>query len=269
MTEKLNAILDLYADSLQRQLGDDLIGIYLTGSIALGGYHENKSDMDFTTLVRKPLPGNALPLIKNVHRDVRNRYPQSKLEGHYITMHELGKNPEEIEPVVTYHDGKLEKGYRGINMVTWFTLKKYGVTVWGLPVKELALDVTENNLLSYVSENVNSYWARWLLDTKKLFSPKGIYALTDKSIEWGVLGISRMVYTLSEKDVTSKDKVVTYALEHTPRNHHKILNEAHCIRTGNNRREYQSSLKRRKDMIEFMEYMIRTCNRLSARQQQG
>ena len=244
-------------------LSNDLIGIYLTGSIALGGYHDGKSDIDFTVVMKQQLDEQQISKLKTIHREILKKYPKNLFEGHYITPDVLGKTINEKEPIVSYHDGKTVKDYHGINIVTWFTLKKYGVSVYGFLLKDLHFEAPEEELLKYVINNVNSYWKHWLIRASIIFSIRGIYALTALSIEWCVSGLSRMFYTLSEKDIASKDQALGYALRHAPQQYERIIKEAQYIRTGRGQKQYRSRIKRRKDMIQFMGYMIRECNELN------
>ena len=49
------AILDRIAEAYAQALGDNLVGIYVHGSIAFGCYNPHKSDIDLIVVVRTPL----------------------------------------------------------------------------------------------------------------------------------------------------------------------------------------------------------------------
>ncbi|MEA4831307.1 hypothetical protein SDC9_70337 [bioreactor metagenome] len=262
MQENLQLALTEFSKETQRLFGDELVGIYLTGSIALGSYHYRKSDIDFTVLVRSPLSDDYFKHLEDLHKELVVAFPHQKFEGHYISNNDLGKQPNEIQPVFTIHDAKLSKSHHDINSVTWFTLKNYGITVWGTPASELDLNISTEDLSKYVIENLNSYWSYWLFSTKKPLSIKWLYALHHSSIEWGVMGVCRMFYTLFEQDVASKDNATKYTLSHVPDKYKRILREAIYIRTGQGKRQYYSPLIRMYDMINFLEYMIHECNRI-------
>ena len=53
--EELAEYLDELIDRVRRVLGDELLGVYLMGSAALGGYVHGRSDVDVTVVVRAPL----------------------------------------------------------------------------------------------------------------------------------------------------------------------------------------------------------------------
>lgn len=262
MVDNLQFALNDFSNKLQKLFGDELIGIYLTGSIALGSYHYRKSDIDFTVLVKSPLSDDYFKPLEDLHKELFIAFPHQKFEGHYISNSDLGKQPNEIQPIFTIHDGTLSKSHHDINTITWFSLKKYGITVWGYPASELSLYVSTKELSTYVIENLNSYWVYWLFNTKKILSPKWFYALHHATIEWGVMGVCRMFYTLSEQDVASKDNATKYVLSHVPDKYKRILREAIYIRTGQGKRQYYSPLIRMYDMINFMAYMINECNRI-------
>ena len=262
MTDDLQVALEAFSNRIRRVFNDELIGIYLTGSVALGSYHDGKSDVDFTVLVESPLSDEYFKPLTDVHEELALVFPRVKFEGHYVSKDDLGRQPEEIEPVFAIHDNKLSRSHHDINTVTWFTLKKHGITVWGFPSNELDLSISSEELSAYVIGNVNSYWAKWLSDTKAPFSVKWFAARQSGAVEWGIMGICRMFYTLSEHDVLSKDNAARYALTRVPDRYKRILKEAISIRTGQGERQYDSPLVRMSDMIEFMEYMIHECNGL-------
>lgn len=102
----------------------------------------------------------------------------------------------------------------------------------------------------------------WNNRIRMLFSLNGLSALFSESIEWGVLGISRLYYTFMENDIASKDKAGEYALSCTLPMYTRIIKEALRVRRGTGHRNYLSVLKRRRDAIRYIDYMIQECNRV-------
>lgn len=263
MDNDLREIMEYYVSGLLEIFQGLVEGVYLTGSIALGAYHKGKSDIDFTTVLSRKLQVNEMKDILSLHKRIESLYPKLVMEGHYVTADVLGKLPSEIEPVPVYYEGALNPmSYEGINLVTWFTLKKYGVTLYGMPSSHLDFDVDINLLKKKMHENLNTYWVNWNNRTRKLLSLNGLSALCHESIEWGVLGISRLYYTFMENDIASKNKAGEYALSCTPPTYTRIIKEALRVRKGTVKRNYFSVLKRRRDAIRYIDYMIQECNRI-------
>jgi len=71
LTSTLERILDEYAQELKYLFGDELLGVYLTGSIALGGYHDRKSDIDFTVLIQNKLAASQTASLKTIHDTIK------------------------------------------------------------------------------------------------------------------------------------------------------------------------------------------------------
>jgi predicted nucleotidyltransferase len=68
------------ADRLDGVLGDDLLGVYLVGSLALGGYEPGRSDVDIAALVRGALsPQRKRAVVEAVGHDALP-CPARKLE---------------------------------------------------------------------------------------------------------------------------------------------------------------------------------------------
>ena len=258
----LKHISEQVTNSVQPVLKTNLIGIYLTGSAVLGDWHYGKSDMDLTVVVNDALSKKEIASMEEQIKKWEAQNPSVKFEIQYVPFAILGKNLEEVEPILSYQDRKHSMSYSGFHAVTWYTLKKHGIVLCGRPVDQLNLKTAEDELLAYVYNNVNTYWTTWTASAARMFSTKGILSFTDWAVEWCVCGLSRMYYTLQEKDITSKSGAVEYMLNKSPYEYQKILKEAQAIRSGNGQKEqklYSSRWDRRKDMIKYMNYVIHLC----------
>lgn len=255
MPRCLDDLLSKYKVYMLEFFKEDLIGVYLTGSIVFGEFYEGKSDIDCTVILKSPLDINKLYIVEKIHQEISAQYKNIPLESQYITLDDIGKNETTAQPCYAYHDNKLSLGNYA-NEVTWYTLKKYSITITGVPADTLDISTSILDVKSYVKNNVNSYWRYWLNAARAPFSPKRICALTNWAIEWCVCGITRMYYTMMEGDITSKGKAVEYGLICLPESTHKILKEALRIRNGGKTKLYDSRYIRRKDMIGYMDYLI-------------
>lgn len=259
MTDKLQKMLAQYRRGVEELFSTSLTGIYVTGSIVLKGFHEGKSDVDCTVLLEDAPTPKQLAALQKIHRCLQKQYRDMPLECQYILRREIGKTERAAAPFYAYHDGKLSLGKFNANAVTWFTLARYGLTLSGVAATELNNPVSPEDLRAYVHENVATYWKSWWGRAKKPFSRMSAFALTDRAVEWGVCGISRMYFTLKESDIASKDSAAEYALLHLPAWTHPIVNEALRIRRGEGGARYASRFRRKKDMLQYLLYMIELC----------
>lgn len=105
--------------------------------------------------------------------------------------------------------------------------------------------------------NLNSYWKSWIQRFSRLISIHScLMYFSTKHIEWGVLGITRLFYTFHMKQVTSKVGAGEYALLVVPSKWHKIIYESMNYRRGIKKSLYESRIKRKLDVIDYMKFML-------------
>jgi len=264
LPKEVEVVVDHYLQVLNAKLPDLVESFYISGSIALNDYHPGKSDIDFVCLINRDLKFSEMKIIERIHKKIRSKHPKQLLEGSYVTQKQLGKLDGDMGPVI-YFDGKKirhddKSGNAGI--VAWFMLKKYGITIIGKPPEHYIPYINIDDLVSYVQLNANTYWAEWTEMASKSFSVDGMSTLFGRKVEWGVLGIARLYYTMHEGDIVSKYKAGKYVLGNVPPNFSRILKEALRIRKGESKSYYNSPFKRRKDTLLFMRYMIRQFNEI-------
>ncbi|QSX05631.1 hypothetical protein JYG23_13305 [Sedimentibacter sp. zth1] len=106
------------------------------------------------------------------------------------------KIPYILKPLLYEYESNLKKyfgnkifGVYLYNSVTWWTLKYNGIPINSPNVKW-------DNIVETMNYNLNSYWK------KKLYE-KDIF-LSDEWIEFAVLTLCRILYTLDNKSITTK-----------------------------------------------------------------
>ncbi|MBK9925821.1 MAG: DUF4111 domain-containing protein [Anaerolineales bacterium] len=254
--EPIHPILENYAVLTNKELPDLISGFYIVGSIALDGFNEQFSDIDFVTVLHRKANQVDLEKLAEIHKTIEKNFPKWKLSGSYLQTHDLGRFENEIEPHPYYHDGKLhEKGYFEINSITWWTLKNHGIAVTGQDPAELPFTIDWNLLISRMKKNLNSYWLGW---TKRIDS--FFILLSDWGIQWAVLGVLRQYYTFRENSIVTKTKAAEYALTCLPTRWHPLIQEAIDIREGKKRSQYRSKIVRMIDAAKFLKYIIQTSN---------
>ena len=254
LPQSLLSVVKQFSERLMAALPDHLIGFYLIGSAAMDGYHEERSDIDFVAVVKSPPTADEISQLAALHKKLKASFPKKVVEGLYVPADRLGNSEKRA---LTYYNGILSYSFAGVNAVTWFTLKKHGVTISGMPADALPFIFPHRLLVEYVRENVNTYWVKWLHGARRLPSKRGLAAFTKESAQWGVLGISRMYYTLREHDVTSKEDAGRYVLDLIPAQHKPVVQDAIYLRLGKG--TSLNPAARRKAMLCFMAYMIDQC----------
>lgn len=233
-------LVDRYTERIDRAAPGLLQGLYLVGSVALDDFHDEVSDVDFVAVAADPDP----ELLRQVHEGL------TKFDGLYVTFEELRTSPAELADGYYQLEGELRRGKEGRSPVEWTVLHRYGVTVRGPEPAELQVHVDPAELREWVHGNANTYWRQFVDDPNDL--------IFDAGVAWGVLGISRLHYSMVTGDITSKSGAAHHALAAFPE-HRPIIEEALRHRTSPIARPENPDLARQAAAIAFMEAAIAAC----------
>lgn len=236
--------------------------IYLYGSVALGGYIEGSSDIDFIAILGEPLSENDVQSISLAHQQIEDRFPQRDVMGTYLLKSDIGKSQNEISNLLTYYNKEIHtNGYGAdINPITWWTIKHYNLQVYGSTVA-LDYEIGVKSLLTYVIDNLNSYWIGWIERLEEQLKIAHEVELNmnskqfDQVVEWCTLGMLRQLYTLKEHDIKSKVEAGYYGLSIVPEQWHGLIYEAINIKRLLPERYYHANETRLSDLIALLRYI--------------
>lgn len=91
--QDINDILVEYADGAKNILGNNLIGIYLSGSLAYGDFVPGRSDIDLQAVTGKLLTEKELASIERLHKNLEKKNPAwaKRIECSYVPMKIIGE----------------------------------------------------------------------------------------------------------------------------------------------------------------------------------
>lgn len=263
ISKSIKQVLDSYLHLLEAKLPNILDAFYIYGSISLGAFTDGLSDIDFIAVLKKKLTATDIATLKLVHQEIQKHYPKMSLDGIYAMKEDLESlKYEDTCPV--FREGELQ-GFTKFNKdsIDAFQLKKYGIVIKEPDLDSLNYTVDWKALLSGMHENLNTYWQDWKRSCEKFPSIRylGLF-FSLRLIEWGVLGVSRLYYTFMERDIISKMGAGEFALRTVPERWHKIINESMRLRNRNPKSLYTSRIARRKDALQYMDFIIQESNKL-------
>jgi hypothetical protein len=254
--EPIRPAVQHYLTLVNQQLPELLKSFYIEGSIALDGFNEDFSDIDFIASLNRPATHAEIETLRSIHQAIEKRYPQRKMAGSYVQARALERGDHHISLNPHYHDGVLRlHGHFELNSVEGWILKNHGIAVVGPTPQDLPFSIDWEALIKTMRHNLNSYWGKW---TKR---PDHIMVLlADWGIQWAVLGVLRQFYSFRENAITTKVKAGEYALTCLPERWHPLIREALHIRAGTKGSAYAFRIARTVEAIQFLKFIIRTCN---------
>ena len=236
-------ILDEIINKSKEILDKNLIGIYLHGSMAMGCFNPDKSDIDLIIVIEDDM-SDAQKLVLMRHIVLLNRQaPRKGLEISvvkkkyckpfvYPTPFELHFSPAHLQWFQDAPQDYVEK-MKGedIDLAAHFTIiREYGVVLWGEKIEEVFAPVPRENYLDSICADVENAADVILEDPVYIilnlcrvlaFVKDGLYLSKEKGGQWGmerlpseyhsVITQALQCYT-SEKDmVIEKENAVFFA----------------------------------------------------------
>lgn len=260
--EKVDEVLNAYFNMLEAKLPNFLEAYYIYGSISLGAFDYGFSDIDFIAVVNRRIDEEDLKSLKEIHKAIKKMFSKTDLMGLYVNPRDLQLHNRNEKSCPCFIDGAF-KGLQKFehNSIDAYQLKKYGITIKGQGIEFLNYSVDWDILITNMRANLNTYWVNWKNSCEKLPSVKHFGSFVSlRMLEWGVLGVTRLYYTFKEREITSKLGAGEYALKTVPHRWHRIIKEAMRLRKNHKNSYYKSIFKRRRDALDYMDYIIQSCN---------
>jgi predicted nucleotidyltransferase len=202
---ELNELLRRFVVRVETILGGDLLGIYLTGSFALGR-GDAASDCDFLVAVEHALSGEQEQELRRLHDEVLGwpGYWASNLEGSYAPKPDLETLAALGRPWLYVDRGHREMEWSphcNTEDVRW-VLRERSPTLAGMRPREFACEVPPELLQNAMRPQIERFlddlltWASFDLSWTQRYA---------------VESTSRMLYTLENGAVVSKPDALDWA----------------------------------------------------------
>ncbi len=248
----LNALLEEFVSQARASLGDDLIGLYLVGSFALGGYDED-SDVDFLCVTRDELTSAQETAIRAMHAQLyESPIPWvQRLEGSYISAVGLRLPSDGRALLYLDHFDRAFKWSDHCNkaVVRW-TLYRYGIALYG-PAANTLLEPVMPDALRLETHDTLRRWLEYIQTDPRSLETREAQA-------YAVLTHCRMLYTLVEGAVASKPVAVRWALEHLDSSWSGLIERSWADRPNSSLKiNLPANLEDVRPTLEFVEYANR------------
>jgi RimJ/RimL family protein N-acetyltransferase/predicted nucleotidyltransferase len=147
--QDVNDVLFKISNDMKDILDDNLIGLYLCGSLTYGDFNPDSSDIDLVAIINQPLSQHELERIKQLHEKIGNNYQKwaDRLECSYTPAYMLKNILPPKEPRAYYGGGIFyeEAPYGNEWIINNYLLYEYGIPLIGPDFKTLTppIDIVE------------------------------------------------------------------------------------------------------------------------------
>ena len=183
-----------------------LEGLYVVGSAALKDWQPGASDIDIVAITAEPADEDMAATLLTAHAVFTERHPGMAVDGPFMAWGDLVVAPQGVTRPWTldghfHHDAECFE----INPVTWLTLARYGIRVRGPKLADIPIPHQAVEVVRFVVDNALSYWRTVHAELRGALGELGTTDTLPSSVPvWCLLGVSRMLYTATTADVTSK-----------------------------------------------------------------
>ena len=241
----VDAIANTLFSRVHETLGDDLIGFYLDGSLALGDFDPTTSDVDFLAAIARPLPPAAFDALAAMHRRLRDsgRPYATELERSYIPLPALRRHDPADATFANHERGPEEilkyKYHHSDWVIHRYTVREQGVVLYGPPPATLIDPVSAGDVRRATDDVLRSWWGTAEAVAYIRAAPPGGLAFI-------ALTMCRALYALEYGAVVSKPVAGRWALTALDVRWHTLIERSLA---------WQLDESHKPEMIAFVKYV--------------
>jgi hypothetical protein len=221
----INTKLLQLLDGARSILGDHLIGLYLSGSLAFGDFDPTSSDVDFVVAISEPLDAMAVAALQRLHEAIgRHDGEQGDgaywLEGYYAPLATLHRP----DPTTTSQAYVAEGTRFGLRRLGWdwlldrYVVREHGVVVDGPAPATLIDPISREQLSAGVRGALRDDWSG------QVDGPDWMRSRQEQAFV--VLTLCRALYVLDHGEFVSKPAAAEWAQRHLAREWAPLIQRA-------------------------------------------
>jgi Aminoglycoside adenylyltransferase, C-terminal domain len=245
---EVNTVLALLLSEVRALVGEELLGMYLNGSLSLGAFELGSSDIDFLVATVNALADEQVSALSDMHARLLTSGLSyaTRLEGFYLPQAALRRS----DPATTrYPFSAQAEGLLLVELGSDWVIQRHlvretAIVLWGPPPQTLLGAVLPGELRVAVIEQVTGYWKQQL-EHPECLRPREEQA-------FAILTMCRALYTLVCGEVVSKPRAAAWAREALGAPWAQLIDRALLWR-------YDSRADDMTDMLNFVRYTIARC----------
>jgi hypothetical protein len=228
LPQDIPQLLDTLLARLQHELGDQLIGLYLRGSLALGDFIPATSDVDVLAVLEHAVSPTLFARLTDLHADLAgsaNPYA-TRMEMVYLDRGAVRHfTPGQQHPTLG-QGGRLHwEEHRANWIFERWTVREHGVILFG-PDPRTLIDPIGKDELRAAARGRLSDWAAWAAapEDPEFLLPRAHQAYISETI-------CRALATVASGELWSKPRSVAWALAQLPEPWRTTVRDAQAGRT--------------------------------------
>jgi hypothetical protein len=206
---EVNAVLAELLEQVQGALGAQLVGVYLSGSLALGDFDPKASDIDVVVVTTGALDDARVAALRTVHARLESSGSPwaGKMEVVYVARDALAGPPDmtlypQVEKARGFFLDRLEDGW----LSQCYIVREHGITLAGPDPERLFAPVDADAMRRGIA-GIAEMWRREAQDDPSWLE----WLRIRRNQAFVVLTLCRLLYTLETGAVASKPAAARWA----------------------------------------------------------
>lgn len=230
---------------------------YVTGSVALGDFQAEISDIDVVAVCDDRPDEAQLDALATVHRPAR-----PDVDVLYVTWNDLKGDPSQLSAPHsrggTFHHDRAFAA----SPVEWRTLQTRAIPVRGPLLGAHDVWFDPEALRRWNVANLDDYW-RGRLEWMQGLEPTEWVMRWEYGLQWLVLGVPRLHHTIANLEVTSKTGAGRYALGLVADQWRPVIETSIALRADRAAALPLSVHELRRDAVDLVTWLIDDAHRLA------
>lgn len=204
----INRLLAELHSAIQNALGEKLVGLYLFGSLVIGDFHPEFSDIDLLAALSSDVDEANFAALQHMHAAFFEKHPEwyHRIEVCYISVAALQTVTSRTNTIARISPGE-DLNMREADkhwLIDWYVVRERGVTLFGPPPQTLIEPISKAAYIQTVKDNVGA-WREWVQPMCYL-----------KAQAYAILTLCRALYSLKHGEQTSKKQAGLWAMQEYP-----------------------------------------------------
>ncbi len=214
---------------IQQALGENLVGLYLRGSLAMGDFDPATSDVDFLAVTERPISEQDHKALAVLHKRLAklpNKYAND-IEGAYIERDAIKRYQSGRQHLTISRGGALGWSVHGENwLLERWMVREQGAVLFGPDPSTFIDPISAEQIVAAVRNRLKDWvdWANDLDDPEWLLPRRSHKAYVVETM-------CRALYTLETGRITTKPHAVAWALETLPQPWRDLVERSQAWRT--------------------------------------
>lgn len=246
MYPSVNEVLVYWTEKVQIITRQNLIGLYLFGSLTFGDFVPKRSDIDLMAVVKKQLSSVELEKIKQLHLDIEKKFPawKGRVECSYLPKKLINEvlPPKQTRPYFGGSTWYEEADYGNEWMINQYFLYHHSIALVGPEYKSLMHKPPD--IREVQKACVRDLLCEW---KPKINDPEWLKNSHYQS--YLVLNLCRILYTVHHAKLGSK-KVAAEWVKKTFSEWCELIEEAESW-------DYDKEMRQQEKAIAFIQFAIK------------